>query len=286
MRGLKKIIYIFTGQFLDSLVNVRVLIGYLIGITIALKGAYSYMGFAGERVFQIFEPYLSNFTSIGQITFMLVGFIIIISDAPFVNNRSTLALYRSSRGQWFYGMSIYIFIHSFLYFCTGLVASSLLVMRQGYVNNIWSNMMKQLVKAPSEEAIVKWKLSPPKAPIINQYLPVQALIHTMVLLLLYSVIIAIIIFLFNAVFNRAIGTATAGAVHIIGFMMAFDGMVGAFSQWSLFYNGIFMFVAQSGNNGLISSYLLMLLALCILFFCGPGMLKRADFRYSSGEQNE
>lgn len=286
MNGLRKIIYIFIGQLLDSLSSVRVWIGYLIGITIALRGAYSYSGFAGERVFQLFEPFISNFTSIGSVTFMLIGFVIIISDAPFINNRSTLALYRTSRGQWFWGMSIYIFVHAIFYYIFSFLASCLWVLRSAYTENIWSSMMKQLVKSPPEEAIYKWRIVPPDESIILRYSPNQAMLHTVLLALFYCIIIAIVIFLFNSAFNRAVGTAIAAAIHIIGFIMAFDNFNYVLGRFSLIYNSMFLIVGTSDTIHLSSSYLLEALVLCILLFCGPSILRRADFRYASGEKNE
>lgn len=287
MTGLRKIWYIFIGQFMDSLTNVRVWVGYLICIAVALKGAYGYIGYAGDRVFQVFEPYIINFS--GRVTplFMLIGFVVIISDAPFVDNRSTLTLYRTSRGQWFWGMSVYILVHGIIYFLTGLLASCIFVIRQAYVENIWSSMLKQFIQSPSEEARNKWGLGSMDGSLIVAYEPVQAMLHTILLFFMYCMILSIIIFIFNTAFNKAAGTAIAAAVHIVGYIMAFDVFNFAFGRWSLFFNSMFSYVIQVGESmSIANSYLLLALVLCILIFIGPNIMRRADFRYSSGEENE
>ena len=158
MNELKKIYRVFYGQFLESLMNKRVWVGYIIGISVILKSAYLFCGYAGERVFQIWEPYLTCFINVGNITLILIGFIVIISDAPFVNHRSLLTLYRISRKQWFWGMSIYILCHAFLYNLVIVGASMLYCSQQGFINNIWSRTLYNLANFPSANAIEQWQM--------------------------------------------------------------------------------------------------------------------------------
>lgn len=285
MRGLKKIVYIFWGQFLASLSNKRVWVGYLIGIAMSLKSAYLYHGYAGDRVFQVFEPYVIQFMTLGNVTLMLIGFMIIISDAPFVNNRSTLALYRTSRGQWFWGMSTYIGVHGVLYYLVSLIATMIFSMRQGYVHNLWSRPMDNLARFPSMEAIEKWQMPTPSVALVTDYQPTTALCYTLILILMYSLILAVVIFIFNAVFSKAVGTVIAAAIHVIGWILMFDGFSNTLGRWSLFYNSIFL-SHLTGNVSLITSLLYLLLVLCILLFIGPSMMHRVDFKHSSGEKNE
>lgn len=285
MKSFRKIAYIFTGQFSGSLTNWRIWVGYMLGILVALKSAYLYQGYADGRVIQIFEPFLVNFMNGGNTTLMLIGFIVIIADAPFVNHRSTLMLYRSSRGQWFWGMNLYILVHGILYYAMALLSTMLYSMRSGYIQNIWSRSMSNLVRFPSKEALVRWNMPSPGEALVTEYSPLSALLYTFLLIWMYGFILAVVIFIFNTVFNKAAGTAIAAAIHAVGYILRYDGISTLTAQWSLYYNSSFLDHLK-GDNSLFFSVSYMLLIICALLFAGPTLMRHADFKYSSGEQNE
>lgn len=286
MRGFKKIIDLFWGQFLDSLGNIRVWVGYVVGISVTMLSVYRYIGYTNDRVYQIFEPYLISMASLINILLLLVGYFIILSDAPFINHRSTLALYRTSRSQWFWGMSLYIIVHTVLYYLIPLILSCICGMGHGYIHNLWSRPLRLLVQSPSQEALEFWHLTPPFNGSGTEWIrPLEALIHTLLFIIFFCLILAMILFIFNLVFNRAIGTAITGAIYVIGYLLAFAGFNYTFQQWSLILNAAFMY-RDSQTIGILHSYFYFLLILCLIFFSGPLLLKRADFKHSSGEQNE
>lgn len=286
MKGLKKIIYIFWGQFLASLGNARIWVGYIVGLSVTLLSAYRYIGYTHDRVYQIFEPYLVTMASVMNILLLLIGYFIILSDAPFINHRSTLALYRTSRGQWFWGMSLYIMVHTVLYYMIPLGISCLYGMRHGYIHNLWSRALRLLSQSPSQEALEYWHLSIPFAGgSLEEIRPVEALVHTVLFLMFYSIILSMLLFVFNLVFNRAVGTLITGLVHVAGYIFAFVGFNDLLRQWSLILNAMFMY-RNPMDIGIVHSYLYFLLILCLIFFSGPTLLKLADFKHSSGEQNE
>lgn len=284
MNGLKKTLDVFRGQFLASLGNGRIWAGYLIGIGVTMVGVYRYIGYADTRVYQIFEPYLDSYVSIWTTLLVLIGYFVVLSDAPFVDHRSLLALYRSSRRQWFWGMSLYILVHTFFYYAIPLLLSCLYGMKQGYLHNLWSRPMRQLVAAPSQEALQHWHLSVPYEGIITGTRPLTALIHTLLLMMMYSLLLAMVLFVFNLIFSRAAGTAIAAGIHVIGYILAYAGIGQAFERWSLFLNAQFM---QTGpvSFSTLHSYLYFLFVLCLIFFVAPWLMCRADFKYSAGEQD-
>ncbi|HIQ98653.1 MAG TPA: hypothetical protein IAB23_03120 [Candidatus Scybalocola faecavium] len=285
MKDLRKILYILAGQLKASAVSIRVWLGYAIGITVALKNAYAYCGYAGERVFQIFEPYMESFINTGDVFILLIGYILIISDAPFINRRSTLMLYRSSRGQWFWGMGLYMIIHCILYYVISGVACMIYCIRQGYVDDLWSMPMRNLALYPSLEAAEWWRLPLPPERLITDFTPTGAMIHTLLLLAVYSLILGFILFIFNTLWNQAVGAALTASIHILGYILAFGGFGGLLPRWSLLNNSMFMTVI-AGISSIPHAYLLLLLVLCLLLFSGPSLMKRADFVHTTGESNE
>lgn len=285
MTKIKRVLYIFILQFISSLASARVWIGYLFGFVVSLKTAYAYCGNAGDRAIQIFEPVIENYIKLGNITLMLIGFIIVLSDAPFINNRSTLALYRTSRKQWYWGMSLYILAHCVLYYVVSAALVCLFSMKQAFINNIWSRPMRNLALAPSREAMIKWNLATPARELVERYTPVETVFHTLLLIMLYSLILVLVLFIFNAAFNKAAGSAVAAGIHVAGFILALDGFGGISKPWSAIYNSVFMHHSQDYLS-LGHSYLFFAAFIVILLIIGPCVMKRVDFKHSTGEEYE
>ena len=285
MKAFRKSLCLFKGQFFASLANWRVIVGYLIGIFTVLRYTHNYQGYAAGRVVQVFEAFITAFSDRTTVLLFLIGFLIIIADAPFVNHRSILMLYRTSRKQWFWGMNIYIFMHCLLYHCVTLAASMIVQARQGYIHNIWSRVMINLVRFPSSEGIVKWSM-PSSLPetLLTDYTPISAVLYTFVFMAMYACILALILFIFNAFISRAVGTALAGAVHMLGYIMMYGGVSGYNAAWSLFNNAFFTSHLE-GTLSIFFSVSYMLLVICLLLFLGLVLIRSADFSYSSGEEN-
>lgn len=283
--NLRKIWFVLIRQLSDSVGSKRVWMGYLIGIVTAMKTSYLYSGYAGGRVVNILEPYLMNFMTFGDITMMLIGYILIIADAPFINCQSIIAVYRTTRKNWFWSMSLYVVVQGFLYYVLSMICSIALVMKIGYIQNQWSRPMKNLVLFPSNEAIEVYHMASPNKILLERFQPMQASVHTILLIFLYSTILGMILFVINASISRAVGTIVVGIIHVTGFMMMDSFTMPFLVRASLLANA--EFVQHLENNiELFFSYCLMLLLLCILFFIGPILLKFADFKDSIGGWNE
>lgn len=146
--------------------------------------------------------------------------------------------------------------------------------------------MRLLATYPSAEALELWQLSMPfSGSGLDWIRPLEAVVHTLFFMIFYSLILAMLLFVFNLVFNRAAGTAIAGVIHVAGYICAFVGFTNAFRSWSLVLNAMFMYRSPQ-DIGISHSYFYFLLVLCLIYFSGPSLLKRADFKHSSGEQNE
>ena len=112
-----------------------------------------------------------NFRSLADITIMLVGFILVVADAPFVDSRSLLTIYRTSRENWYDGLCLYVLVQGIIYFALSLTASCIYTIPHGYIQNQWSVAMKQLVLWPSDKAIITWHLVAPDKTLIEGVLP-------------------------------------------------------------------------------------------------------------------
>ena len=281
----RQIIFVLVGQLCAALMSKRVLTGYLIGVMAALKTAYLYGGYASNHPIQIFEPWLMNFRSLADITIMLAGFILVVADAPFVDSRSLLTIYRTSRGNWYDGLCLYVLVQGIIYFALSLAASCIYTIPHGYIQNQWSVAMKQFVLWPSDKAIITWHLVAPDKALIESTLPWKALFHTFLLMLLYSLVLGMLLYVLNAGVNKAIGTIAAAAVHVGGIILMNLNVSYKITRWSLLKNSSYLWHFETKLD-LLFSYAFFLLCYIGILFIGPQILKHADFRYSVGEGND
>lgn len=281
----KKIWFVLKGQLNDAISNKRIWMGYLIGITTAIKTSYLYCGYAGERAINIFEPCLMNYMTFGDITMMLIGYVLIIADAPFVNCRSMLTIYRTTRKNWCLGMNLYIVMQGLIYYAITTVFSILLAIPRGYISNQWSRPMRNLVLYPSKDVIEVYHMPSPASTLLEKFQPIQAMAHTLLLISIYSFILGILLFALNVGISKAIGTICVGIVHVGGFMMMDSFTMPFLGRWSLLANAEFVQHLEQ-NTDLFFSYCLMFLVLCCLFYIETILLKYADLKVSIGGWNE
>ena len=279
MENAGKIRYIFINQFIDSLTHVHIWIGYLIGVVITLNGAYNYMCCSEGQNFQIFEPYILNLSSIQTVTFIMAGFLLIIYDALFIDNRSCFKGQGLERRQWFWGKCCYIIVHGICYYLVGLLSSCIFVRNQGYFQNNWSSIFLRAEEALSDGIKHTDNMLSLGGDIVNRFQPIEVTFHTVTLLLLYSIIIAITILFFNTRFNRIIGTAIAAAIHMSGYIVFFINFEKVI-YWTLLFYSMFAFSIHIWKY-IIFSYLILGLILVLLIFGSPQLLQKANLRKKS-----
>ena len=83
---------------------------------------------------QICEAFLLAFSDRTPVTLFLLSYFILICDAPFVNARSMLMIYRVKKVVWGAGMILYMAVHTVIFygiiFCIGGGFSAFLLCRQ------------------------------------------------------------------------------------------------------------------------------------------------------------
>ena len=145
--------------------------------------------------------------------------------------------------------------------------------------------MKQFVLWPSDKAIITWHLVAPDKALIESTLPWNALFHTFLLMLLYSLVLGMLLYVLNAGVNKAIGTIAAAAVHVGGIILMNLNVSYKITRWSLLKNSSYLWHFETKLD-LLFSYAFFLLCYIGILFIGPQILKHADFRYSVGEGND
>ena len=114
----------------------------------------------------------------------------------------------------------------------------------------------------------------------------QAAIHSFCLVFLYSVLLALILFIGNLAFHRLAGSIAAIGIHFIGYMIISDYDVFGHMEWSLLAHGILAYHGEAGTASFTVgvSYTLFVLIIVLLYCLEHFIIRRCDLRHSISER--
>ena len=137
--NMKDIIKLCVYEFRIQMTSKRVWLGYLVGIGIVLNqalGFVRYGAFIGEPV-NVLEAFIIVGNCDRTIMFLAVGWLLIMSEAPFVDRISFYALYRTKRSRWNRAMLLYIVCQAVIYYAVIAIVVMAVSGVNGYFANIW-----------------------------------------------------------------------------------------------------------------------------------------------------
>lgn len=78
--------------------------------------AGNYMGYANGRNVQIFEPVIIALSDPSYSIFIMLGLLLTLLDAPFINARTPYLVTRGSRKSWYSGTLFYMYTQIIVYY--------------------------------------------------------------------------------------------------------------------------------------------------------------------------
>lgn len=215
----RKVIMLTAIRFRQEFSCVRVYMGYLLGFSIAFFYGWSYVRYAGGAPVGTGDAFLLLTNQFLQLSFVLLGYFIIISNLPMVNSLTLLTLIRSGRKNWVYSIFLYLIGQTFLYYI--VVFTGALIPAIGTVgwNEEWSKTMLYLTRFRPMQALEEYGITPLGDGILELWTPTQAALHSMLLIVCYSLFLAFIIFAGNLNTSTPRGNFFAVIVHFIGTIM-------------------------------------------------------------------
>jgi len=149
----------------------------------------------------------------GSITGCLIiqiGIVLMFSNAPFKNKDSLFCVLRTGYARWCVGELMYIVSASFIYTVSLFLITNILCANNLFYSLSWG-------KTFTSAGTGRTKLSVSKA-LLQQYQPLEALLHTMLLIFLLSVFLGLLIFLMSSLVGRSSGVVLAAAFVMLGLM--------------------------------------------------------------------
>lgn len=223
-------IRILRNQFKFETHTVRMWLGIGIGMSLCIRillNVSAYSVARGEPV-NIMEGFLYCVLEPQNSMLLSLGYLFLISDAPFVNERTLQIVVRTRKRTWNTGCLLYIFIQSCFYYLTLLGFSMLLLGKHGYLGRAWS--IPTVQAAQNINVIISnFQVSFPYWKFIQENTVISAVILTMWGNILYTSVLGGILYLGNLGNTYSLGSWAAIIIHFSGYITRREWN----GQWSL-----------------------------------------------------
>ena len=275
MGRIKQVFYMTKTTFLEEWHNKRVIMGFLLGMALFGYWLNYFLQYAldiGEPV-NILEAFIVVEHHHKSILFLIVGWLLIISDAPFIKKNTYLSLCRSSRKKWDAAMLQYIIIQAFLYVAGIAVVSVTVSFLCGFWGNIWSSPVYNLAMDTGNHLGVKYNISFPWVNVMQTMTVPQAFMITFILLFLYLILIGFLLYVCNLLLKEIYGILIVFGIQISGYLLQQEG----FTHLSLMAKAIPGY-AIDGNGGQWKVVVLFCAIILILALISLWLIGWVDFK--------
>lgn len=281
MGRIKQVFYMTKTTFLEEQHNKRVIMGFILGMALFGYWLNLFLQYAldiGEPV-NILEAFIVVEHHHKSILFLIVGWLLIISDAPFIKRNTYLSLCRSSRKKWNVAMLQYIIIQAFLYVASIAIVSVAASFLCGFWGNIWSSPVYHLAMDNRNHLGVKYNISFPWVNVMQAMTVPQAFMITFVFLFLYLIVIGFLLYVCNLLLKEIYGILIVFGIQISGYLLQQEGV----TYLSLMAKAIPGY-AIDGNGGQWEVVLLFWAIILILVLISLWLIGWVDFKDAMEEE--
>ena len=216
---------IIKGMFWQEQRNGRVIMGYLLGFAVMgywMSGFLRYASDTGEPV-NILEAFCVVEQHYVNMLFLVLGWLLVVADAPFMKGNIYLLLYRCGRKRWNMGMFFYILMQAFFY--TAAMAAFTIIISSffGFVGNMWSSPVYSLAHDVTNNIGVKYNITFPWLAMMKVMSVPQAFAVTFLFLYLYLAFMGALLYAAALLFSGIAGMVAVIGVHLTGYLRMMDG---------------------------------------------------------------
>ncbi|GFI22825.1 hypothetical protein IMSAGC011_01601 [Lachnospiraceae bacterium] len=286
MNKVKDILKICVYQFRIQMVSKRVWLGYLLGIVIIMKQSFGYFVYADslKESINVLEAFVIAGNNYNTAMFLVLGWLLVISEAPFINSNSLYLIYRTNKKNWNAAMILYIFYQAIIYYSLIAGCTMLFSVKNGFFSNVWSNPIVRLTE--NVDKIKEINVYFPYTAFIKEISVFQAFLYTWILCFLYGLILGLFLYTFNLFSNQIAGAVAVFLFHFLGYEIMKEGFM-VIIKYSLLARSIP--VLQIGEDlGVTFHGTLFVYAITIFMLNGvsKNIVKFTDFREASRGEGE
>lgn len=254
--------------------NGRVIMGYILGMAIIgyfMSNLFRYAAELGEPV-NVFEAFCMIEQQNVNLLFLVIGWLLVVADAPFIKGNTYLILYRCGRKKWNFGMLSYILVQAFVY--TAVMAAFTVAVSSfyGYAGDMWSSPIYALAKNTDGNLGIKYNVDFPWINIMQNMTVPQAFAVTALFFYLYLAFMGVLLYVTSLLFSGIVGVVTVIAVHLGGYLLQQDGMV-TYSLFARAVPGNFV----DGTISYLKSAMIFLVLIIVLALLSAILVKRVEY---------
>ena len=266
---------IIKGMFWQEQRSGRVIMGYLLGYAIMgywMSGFLRYAADAGEPI-NILETFCVVEQHYVNMLFLVLGWLLVVADAPFMKGNIYLLLYRCGRKRWNMGMLFYILMQAFLYTAAMAVFTIIISSFFGFAGNMWSSPLYSLALDATNSIGVRYNITFPWLAMMKTMSVPQAFAVTFLFLYLYLAFMGALLYAAALLFSGIAGMVVVMGGHLAGYLRMMDG----YTETSLLARAV------PGNfiDGTLSywqSAVLFLGLIAVLMVLSSVLVKKMEFQ--------
>lgn len=216
---------IVRGMFQQEQRSGRVFMGYLLGIAIMgywMSGFLRYVADTGEPI-NILETFCVIEQHYVNLLFLVLGWLLVVADAPFMKGNLYLLLYRCGRKRWNMGMLFYILAQAFFYTAAMASFATMISGFFGFAGNMWSSPVYVLALDVGNSIGTKYNITFPWLMMMKTMSVPQAFAVTFLFFYLYLAFMGVLFYTAALLFSRTVGIAVAMGVHLAGYLRMMSG---------------------------------------------------------------
>ena len=276
MKRLRSILYLTRSVLLCEWSDKRVIMGFLMGMAVPffwLRNFLDYVKSTGEPV-NILEAFPVVEHEGGAMMFLVLGWFLIISDAPFVGGNTCYCLYRTKKRSWNFAMVFYISVQAAFYTAAVALPMVLSSLPYGFIGKMWSYPVYTLSKNLPADMGGGYRIAFLQNNMMRRMNVPQAFAVTALCFFLYLVLMGIILYTCNLLLGGIWGAVIAFTVHMSGYGLLFLGRTGL-ALMSYACPGNFI---DSGGVHLARPVTVMIVLAAVLVLTESIFIDKVDFK--------
>lgn len=222
----KSVFVLARNLFCSEWANKRTVMGFLLGMALPGYWLSNYMNYVkdcGEPV-NVLEAFIVIAQLPGSLVLVMLGWLLIVSGAPFVNGNTYYSLCRGGRRAWNGASFLYLLVQSVIYLAFMALPMVLFSLPVGFAGKMWSSPVYMLAKDVQFVIESKYHILFPQIGMMQGMNVVQAFFATTLCLMLYLLILGELLYTFSLLLGGIWGVVCTFLVHISGCFMGKGGL--------------------------------------------------------------
>lgn len=220
---MSKVIIITKGILRQEMRSVRVIMGYMLGFAFLALGLNDFLRYAIDikEPVNIFEAFIVTENQSLANMFWVLGYLLVVADAPFVRANTYITLYRSGRRVWSMGMLFYVLTQAFLYTMCFAAVSALVSVPFGFFGGIWSSPVYMLATDAASAVAREYNVYFEGISMMKHMTVLQGFGITFLYMFCYLAFIGVLLYVCSLVLGSFWGLVAAAVAHLGGIFLSF-----------------------------------------------------------------